>query len=364
MYTLRNNQQDIREMRQNECVEAFYKQEILVCAPRFGKILTTIKIMKKLENPRRVLISYPENPIKQSWENDFKKWGYKPEQVIYVNFSSIHKYINEPIDLLVVDEIHSASDKELRYIGKITATGVKTVALTGTLTRTKEDLIYFLTGLVPIYRYSIEQAVEEGILADYTIHIHKVALSGTPCGRYKDKKGNPISEKKKFDSFSWVARNRPNMKHIMELKMIDLIQKSISKKNKTIQLLQQFQNQRTIVFCGLIETADSLGIPSYHSKSKDEQLFNDFCAGTGQAIALVNIGGTGTTIRDINKGIINYNTGAPATFTQRCCRLLGTEIQWPDKKAELHYIVSNEPFELERLSTCTMWFDKSKIFYV
>lgn len=137
--------------------------------------------------------------------------------------------------------------------------------------------------------------------------------------------------------------------------------------NKTRQLIQKYPDDRLLVFCGVTEIADKLGIPAYHSKAKEKELFLDFCvggAGGTNQLATIKMMQAGVTINPINKGIVNYMSGNPEDSAQKICRFLGFEYNNPSKKAEVHIVSTNEPFELVRLKTGLAFFDQSKITYL
>ncbi len=62
-------------------------------------------------------------------------------------------------------------------------------------------------------------------------------------------------------------------------------------------LLAKHKDERVLVFCGVTKIADSLGIPSYHNKSKEKEVFEDFAEGEGNHLAVVKIGNTGVTYK-------------------------------------------------------------------
>jgi superfamily II DNA or RNA helicase len=358
---------DIREFRQNEAVDSFLNQGILKAAPRFGKILTSIKIMKR-ENPKKVLICFPRTTIKTSWTEDFEKWEYTPSEVVYTTFKSLHKFTDDhSFDFFIIDEIHEASRGQLIEMRKIVDRRIKVLALSGTITGKTEKEIFIYADLAPFYDYSIEQAVEEGILTDYKIIIHKVNLSTKPSSRYKDKNGKPLSEKQKFDRYMYVLgqmkKNTSEYFHL-ELKVINFLQKSITKLVKTKELIEKFKDERILVFCGVTEIADSLGIPAYHSKANEKQKFKDFCSGIGNHLATIKMAQAGVTVLPINKGIINYTSGNPEDGAQKICRFLGLEYDTPDKLAEIHIICSTENFEINRTLTSLQLFDDKKIKFI
>jgi hypothetical protein len=92
----------------------------------------------------------------------------------------------------------------------------------------------------------------------------------------------------------------------MRLARMRLIQSSLAKTNATKALLAAHKNERVFVFCGTTKVADSLGIPSYHSKSSEKQIFEDFAEGEGNHLAVVKIGNTGVTYKPLDK-VITYS---------------------------------------------------------
>ncbi len=354
----------MREQRQREATESFQQgdKSIIKAAPRFGKIKTSINIMERIR-PKKVLIVYPRNDIQEGWESDFKKWEYPEEGVEYTTYKSLYKRIHEQWDLVILDEIHEASVNQLMVVNKLRSTSI--LGLSGTITVSTENNIYHHTKITPCYEYTINDAVREGILSDYKIFIHKVPLDTS-----KKKAGK--SESERFKNLDWVYKNLTLQKkdtfHIY-LKQIQLIQSSYAKKQKTRDLLEQFRDVRVLVFCGTTEVADDLGCNVYHSKStQSKDTFLKFCRGEmvqsgDNHLATIKMAQAGITVKPINKGIINYTSGNPQDTAQKICRLLGLEYDNPEKKAEIHIICSTEKFELDRMSTALMFFDKNKIFY-
>jgi hypothetical protein len=125
----------------------------------------------------------------------------------------------------------------------------------------------------------------------------------------------------------------------MRLARMRLIQSSLAKVKATKLLLEKHADERVLVFCGTTKVADGLGIPSYHNKSKEKQIFEDFAEGEGNHLAVVKIGNTGVTYKPLNKVIINYFDSNAENLAQKINRCMAMEYNTPDKKAHI-YIVS------------------------
>ena len=80
----------IRDKRQKEFADVWMnhgKFGILNLCPRFGKIYTSINILEDLK-PESILIAYPDNKIKDSWQSDFEDRGYDDSHVTYTTHLS------------------------------------------------------------------------------------------------------------------------------------------------------------------------------------------------------------------------------------------------------------------------------------
>jgi len=143
-----------------------------------------------------------------------------------------------------------------------------------------------------------------------------------------------------------------------------LIQSSLAKTNATKALLAKHTDERVLVFCGTTAVADNLGIPSYHNKSKEKEIFEDFAEGKGNHLAVVKIGNTGVTYKPLDKVIINYFDSNAENLAQKINRCMAMEYNTPDKKAHIYIVSTNELVELKWLSKALEFFDENKIKYL
>lgn len=356
----------LRDQRQAEFADKWIKSGkfgILNLCPRFGKIRTTINIMKQLK-PKEVLIAYPDNKIRDSWIADFEALNYDAEDVTYTTHLSLHKHKDIEYDLVVIDEIHLLSEAQIEACKDLLEHNKQVLGLTGTLSSWTERTLVEELDLEVIAEYPIHQAIEEGVIVDYEITVIRVPLDNVIVNDYKGKKR---TEKKQFDSYGWVIDQMERQgKNTMFLRLgrMRIIQSSIAKLNATKRILQNNPKDRILVFCGVTKIADSLGIPSYHSKSGEKEMFEDFASGKGNHMAVVKIGNTGVTYKPLNKVIINYFDSNAENLAQKINRCMAMEYNNPDKKAQIYIISSNEEVELKWLKKALEFFDKSKIKFV
>ena len=359
----------LRDQRQAEFADQWIKSGkfgILDLCPRFGKIRTTINILNKAFKPHAtVLIAYPDNKIKSSWLSDFETMGYDNPNITYTTHLSLHKHQDNRFDLVVIDEIHLLSDNQLFATKELLKHNDCVLGLTGTLSSWTERTLCEHLDLCVVARYTIEQAIKEGVIVDYEIRVIKVPLDDQRKNNYK---GKIRTEKQQFNSYGWVIdRLEAEGKNTMFLRLnrMRIIQNSLSKLNVTKKLLDKHLDERVLVFCGVTKIADQLGIPSYHSKKNEKDTFERFAAGEGlNHMAVVKIGNTGVTYKPLNFVIINYFDSNAENLAQKINRCMAMEYDNPDKKAIIYIISTDELVELKWLKKALEFFDNAKIKYI
>jgi len=357
----------LRDQRQAEFAEKWInngKFGILNLCPRFGKIRTSINIFNKLK-PKTILIAYPDNKIKDSWEADFEEMGFDSSNVTYTTHLSLWKHEEQKFDIVVIDEIHLLSEAQIESAKVLLENNTCVLGLTGTLSRWTEETLAQELDLMVVAHYPIEQAIEEGVIVDYEITVLRVPLDGIII---QDFKGKKRTEKRHFDTYGWMIdkferEGRNTM--FLRLGRMRVIQSSLAKKKATIKLLEKHKDERVLVFCGVTKIADSLGIPSYHSKSDEKETFEEFAEGNGvNHLAVVKIGNTGVTYKPLNRVIINYFDSNAENLAQKINRCMAMEYNNLEKKAQIYIVSTNEEVELKWLKKALEFFDKSKIKYV
>jgi superfamily II DNA or RNA helicase len=355
----------LRDKRQKEFADVWLKHGmygILNLCPRFGKIRTSIKILEKLK-PESILIAYPDNKIKESWQTDFNDLGFDDSIVTYTTHLSLKKYAELSFDVVIIDEIHLLSEAQIEVCKDLFDVNGQILGLTGTLSSWTERKLEEELDLHVIAHYPIEKAIEEGVIVDYEIHVIRVPLDNTV---YNDYKGKLKTEKKHYDGISWVINKLQNSgtdTMFLRLARMRLIQSSLAKSIATKRLLAAHKDERVLVFCGTTAVADNLGIPSYHNKSKEKEIFEDFAEGKGNHLAVVKIGNTGVTYKPLDKVIINYFDSNAENLAQKIMRCTAFEYDNESKKAQIYIVSTNEPVEQKWLNKALDLFDKDKIFY-
>lgn len=358
---------DIRTQRQKEFAKAWIdsgKFGILNIAPRTGKCRVGIFALQEI-GMRKVLIAYPDNKIKSSWEKEFKIFEMDDEKfVTYTNFRSLDKYVDEKFDVIIWDEIHLLSEAQLEVCEKMLENNKVVMGLTGTLAYDTESVIKSYLGLSVVVFYPIETAIKEGVVVDYEINIIQIPLDD----KLPFKLGKNIrTEKKHYNHLCRVIEKFDEDgkdTKLLRFNRMRFLQNLPSKRNLVKRLLMDYKDERVLVFCGTIKMADSLGIPSHHSKSKSDKGFGAFVEGKGKHFAVVKIGNTGVTFFPLSRVIITAFDSNSENLTQKIFRSMSIEYNNPEKKALIYILTTTESVELRWLTKALVAFDSKKIFYI
>lgn len=327
-------------------------------AMRFGKTYCAIDLLKTYNYNPTILIAYPDNKLQQTWIDEMNLWGYDMENVLFVNFSSLKHFRDRSFGFFIIDEFHSASPLERDYCGEIIDNSSYALLLSGTVSEeTKKDW-----GYPCIAKYTTLEGIDDGILANYLINVHLVDLDTKIY--IEDKKGKKKTEKQRYDAYTWVIEKmKQEGSNFMYLALARnrLSLSSIAKREYTIRLLEKLKDKRVLVFTGLSKAADSLGIPSYHSKSKDDQNFLDFQNKKINHLALAEIGRVGITFKDLDSIIILNPVYNPATMSQTINRAI--KLDYFGKVANIHCIVIREAPEIKKIKEGLSMLDNEKIIW-
>ncbi len=353
----------LRNEKQAQWAEIMYNTEnkhfVCLISPRAGKCRMTINFFEKYINPS-ILIVYPEKNIQSSWKNDLKSRNYDDNNITWSTFQSLKKLKDKAFDIVVIDEIHLLSSAQLIIVKEILKINPIVIGLTGTLnTYSERDLRAI--GLSVLMRYSIQEAIVDGLITDYFITVLEVPLDN----KQEQAFGKKIrTEKKQFDSLSYVINQFEEIQRdtfFLRLQRMRVIMNSLSKIQATRKLLKQFENERILVFCGNTTIADNLGITSYHSKSTEKDIVERFQKGEINQLSVCKLLNQGITFSNLNKVIVGYSDSNSENLCQKLLRAMSLDFNNPDKKAEIYIISTNEPVEQKWITKALSFFDKEKI---
>jgi len=357
-----------REVIQDNIVKAIQNSNNKVIgihvSMRLGKTKALINYLKTLDKNIKVLISYPDNKIKESWEQEMIKWKYINNNIEFCNFSSLKKHINENYNIIIIDECQFLSDFELEQVNLLCDKCNKMILPSGTISQKTYEKLLLYIGMKIVYEYTVESAIDDEIIADYQITVHYINLDTKI--KTKAKNGKLRSEKQHYDAYSAVIKQLQLQKKAEQAMYLSLSrnrisQSSIAKINYVKKLITEMKDKRLLVFNGLSKVADNLGIASYHSKTVDTG-FKQFQLGIIDKLALVNMAKSGITFHNLDCIILNGFTHNESELSQIIAR--AQVMDFKNKVADIHIICLNEIPEVKKLQNALKMMNLKKIKYI
>ena len=339
----------------------------LLLAPRVGKTKIGIDIIKR-EKPDSILWVTPSAELaEEDIPKEFETWKAKRflNKLTTVTWMSLNK-ITGHFGLIILDEEQFATENNLETLlnGELTADFI--IAMTGTPTKHKEKIeLYKKLGLDILYDMSINEAVDIGLLNNYSINVLEVAL-GTEKNIEAGSKDNRFmtSEQKNYEYLHKVAqqaiyqKRRDTSFRIMARRRAIL--DSPAKDNAAKWLFNHLEGRRKVIFASSIKQAEEVSNYTYHSKTDNVHL-RQFKNGEVDELAMVNAGGTGHTYKAIDDLIlVQADSDKNGLTSQKICRTL---LKQKDYHATIWILCLIGTQDEKWVASTLESFDKTKITY-
>ena len=335
---------------------------IIDLSPRSGKSKVILDSVKTLKNSN-ILITAPFDTILDSWKVELNKWGYGDNDIKLINQRSLNKEDLANYNIIVCDEVHTLSDNQKSLLQPFKN---KILGATGSLgDKTKKALRWEL-GLKPIFTYSIEQAIEDGIISNYEIVLHYVDLdnkiSNIPYGtKAKPLIGTELQAynwfSSQFERMKFLSYNNPGLNAVkMNYARLrsNVIYNSINKLSKALELKKN--SSRCLIYTARTEVADKIS-KSYHSKSEDDNL-ESFALGKIKKLAVVQMVSMGVTIKNLKHVIVHQLQSSEEMSMQKFLRAMNLE---DEKIAKIEIIVVKNTQDQSWVDKSISWIPKEKI---
>jgi len=316
------------------------------------------KNMRKL----RVLVVAPKLSIFDTWKADAEKFGINIDGVDFTTYLSLHKLNPHNYDLLVLDECHSLLDSHEVFLSLFKG---RILGLTGTPPRYhNSEKGQMVMKYCPImYKYITDDAIDDSILNDYRIIVHKMPLSTANALPVKMKNGTfYTSERKSYDY--WTKRiaeaETKKQEQIASVMRMRVMMDFRTKETYTKQLLGEIED-KCIVFCNTQDQADRICAYSYHSNNEDsEHNLRQFKEGNISELSCVLQLNEGVNIPNLRAGIIMHAYGNERKSNQRIGRLLRLN---PDDTAIIHILCYQGTVDERWVAEALKDLDPTKIKY-
>lgn len=300
---------------------------LLKLSPRIGKTKIGIELIKR-EKPKKILWVTPNTKLRDiDIPAEFKQWRALTylKKTDIICYASLAGHEGE-YDMILLDEYQDLTqgNSEPLFNGKIKYKNI--IGLSGTHPKHKEkEDLYNKLGLKSLVEMSIDEAVENGLVAPYRIKVVELRLDS------KDKYIEAGNSKVKFKQteeakYAYLTR-LINMKlfsgqvvpKFFYLNRMRFIYNLRSKHRFVKNFISKLEG-RTLIFTGSIAQAEDISKHTFHSERDDTDL-NLFKEGKINELACVNSGGVGHTFRDVQNVVVTQvNSNGKGDSTQKIAR--------------------------------------------
>jgi superfamily II DNA or RNA helicase len=331
-----------------------------------GKTLIGLNYIDHLQGKNmgklRVLVVAPKLSIFDSWKNDAIKFNINIDNIEFTTYLSLNKYDSQQFDIVILDECHSLLDSHLNFLGMFNG---RILGLTGTPPRyPNTEKGRMVNQFCPIkFTYITDDAVEDNILNDYIIIVHRMNLSNENniLVKLKDKEFM-TSEVKNYNYWSnrIVMANTKKQEQIASIMRMKALMGFSTKENYTRKLLSNIED-KCIVFCNTQDQADRICKYSVHSKNVDaDENLQKFKDGGIDKLSCVMQLNEGINIPELRAGVIMHAYGNERKSSQRIGRLLRLN---PTEKATIHILCYRESVDERWVTEALKDLNQTKIKY-
>jgi superfamily II DNA or RNA helicase len=328
-----------------------------------GKTLIGLNHMdKNTTSLMKCLIVAPKRSIFTSWIDDAQKFDkeHLKDRMVFTTYLSLNKHNPQDYDIVYLDESHSLLDSHRAFLEKFKG---KVLGLTGTPPKHRNSekgrLVQEFCPVV--FTFKADDAIENGILNDYQIIVHKLKL-GTEKNYKVTMKGKSFISTEEQNYTYWSRRidvSSGNMHMLRVMRMKAMME--YPTKERYAKILFSSINSKCILFANTQEQADRLCDYSYHSKnSNSEENLEKFKLGKILKLSTVLQLNEGVNIPNLKQGIIMHAYGNERKSAQRIGRLLRLN---PNDKAIVHILCYVDTIDEKWVKEALESFDESKILW-
>jgi superfamily II DNA or RNA helicase len=356
-----------REVVANEALEAIlpFQRSGIGVSMGVGKTLIGLRHMNHdLKNEDMFLVVGPKNQIYNTWKEEAEKHGFQ-HLINHFEFStylSLTKIDLDKYKVIYLDECHSLKYSHESWLDQFKG---KIVGLTGTPPKfERSEKGKMVAKFCPIvYKYITDSAVEDGILNDYEIIVHKISLS--TIKNIQISKNGKTWFTSELDSYNfWCNKidDAPTAKmlQIARIMRMRALMDFKSKETYTKSLMSKISS-KLLVFANTHDQADRICIHSFHSKNpKSDQNLIDFKEGKISKLSCVHQLSEGVNIPNLKEEIIMHAYSNERKSSQRIGRGLRLD---PGDKAIIHILCYKDTIDEVWVTNALSGFDKSKIIW-
>lgn len=366
-----------REKIQKEALDAVLVNGgsgVLCLATGAGKSKIAIDYAKlfyeSMKKNFRCLLVVPTEKLRdENWKDEFDKWKGKVIYHVSVErtcYASLNKLKHKEYDLVILDECHRLTENNVKFFKQNTVHNILGLTATYPKDEIKQLLMKDLK-LDIVYTLTLDNAIEQGIVAPYKIKVVELFLDD------KEKYIKAGSQTKSFmtteygqyqymsnviQKIMYSGKPAPKWLFLKRMQMIYNLKSKTEIAKKIIANLPE--DDRTLIFCGSIDQANQLCENQFHSKT-DDTAFNAFCNEEINRLSCVNALNEGHNIPNVDSAVIVQLNSQELNTVQR----IGRCIRYRPGHEAIIYILSVVQTQDEKwVAKALDSFDKDNIEYI
>ena len=330
-----------------------------------GKTLICLNYLYESAFQKDVLIVVPKRAMIKTWNEECIKHGMPQLQGLFTfsTYVSLKKVDLSTYGLVILDECHNLLSSHELSLGKYRG---PIIGITGTppksTTSVKGKLVAKYCPMK--FNFQTDDAVDNGILNNYTVIVHVLDLDTRRNFFQSTKKGGYMSSEASSYMYWSKAIEGANpgkdvqMKRILRMKAM----MTYPSKEQYAKDLFQYITDKVILFANTKDQATRLCAHTYISGNKSsEPNLNDFKDGKITKLACVLQLNEGVNIPDLRQGIIMHAYGNERKSAQRLGRLLRLK---PDETGVIHILCYDNTVDVTWVKSALENYDQSKIKWV
>lgn len=302
-----------REKVQNEALEIEKKHNKCTfdISIRLGKTFIMLNIVKRFN---KVLVSYPNQPIYDSWIADAQKFNIDISHITFTTNISLNKHNLKDYDCYIADEADTLSIANFEHIISNQCDNIK--LFTGTIPLNNTDKRTYIDSYFPIV-YSVKLDDTIGHTSkDYSITVHLIDASKT---KLELKSGKTWSE---FQKIKWLENKYITSRNWNDMLVLINAIKSSKSKMEYLKTLTS-SNNREIIFVETKQQCEQLNLPSYYSgNDNSEQNLKDFQDSKIDKLVTINQLKASITFNNLNRAILLHTYSNYSKAQQKLGRCL------------------------------------------
>lgn len=352
---------------QKEALEAVLLFDRCGAAVSMGVGKTLLGLLHMAEQyktgSRKFLVVAPKKSIFQSWEDDALLFNlsYLLDHIEFSTYIGLVKKNPDDYDVVYLDECHSLLYTHEVFLSKYKN---KILGLTGTAPKWENsEKGQMVDKYCPmVYEYITDDAVEDGILNNYQIIVHRLHLNPKRTMQKESRAGRTWMTSELNDYNYWTEQiekaNTAKKLQISRVMRMKAMQTYPSKEEYARRLFQSI-NEKCILFCNTMAQAHKLAAFSYTSDNpKSDENLEKFKLGEISKLSCVLQLSEGVNIPGLKAGIIMHAYGNERKASQRIGRLLRLN---PTDTAVMHILCYTGSIDERWTTEALREFDQTKI---